>query len=186
MVCRIVTRTCIIYAHFAIVYKLHNYRKRIRWVHIAPRLYERTTQSFPSFARTFLYDAPKVSVFYPRTPVHTCSHLWCRHSVTFCTPCLHACPCCRKSMAPNCINRCVQYRVDEKVRPQSHSYNSVKSQPIFTIFFTRRFLGKFALKWLLKIPPLQMVEFLIKKVAILPSETLMPENKRLTITYKVV
>ena len=45
----------------------------------------------------------------------------------------------------------------------------------FTNFFTRRFPGKFAAKWLLKIPPL------LAYVATLPCETLMFGNKRLTI-----
>jgi len=31
-------------------------------------------------------------------------------------------------------------------------YNPVKSQPFFKLFFTRRFLGKFAVEWLLKNP----------------------------------
>jgi len=47
-------------------------------------------------------------------------------------------------------------------------------------FFTERFLGKFAVKWLLKIP--RHLAF----VATLLFETLMSENKRLTINYKVV
>jgi len=50
----------------------------------------------------------------------------------------------------------------------------------FTIFFAGRFLGKFAVSWLLKILPL------LAYVATLPCETLMSENKRLTINYKVV
>jgi len=49
----------------------------------------------------------------------------------------------------------------------------------FTIFFSGRFLGKFAIKWLLKIPPH------LAYVATLPHETVMSENKRLTINYKV-
>ena len=50
----------------------------------------------------------------------------------------------------------------------------------FTIFFTGRFLGKLAVKWLLTVLPL------LAYVATLPCETLMSENKRLTINYKVV
>jgi len=49
-------------------------------------------------------------------------------------------------------------------------------------FFSLRFVGKFTVKWLLKIPPL------IAYVAALPCETLglMSEKKRLTINYKVM
>jgi len=47
-------------------------------------------------------------------------------------------------------------------------------------FFTERFLGKFAVKWLLKIPRH------LAYVATLLFETLMSENKRLTINYKIV
>jgi len=52
----------------------------------------------------------------------------------------------------------------------------------FTNFFHEkiRFLGKFAAKWLLKILPL------FANVATLACETLMSENKRLRINYKVV
>jgi len=50
----------------------------------------------------------------------------------------------------------------------------------FSMFFTERFFGKFAVKWLLNIPPHRAY------VATLPCETLMSENKRLTIKYKVV
>jgi len=47
------------------------------------------------------------------------------------------------------------------------------------IFFTERFLGKFAVKWILKIPPH------LAYVATLPCETLMSEkNKPLTTNYK--
>ena len=46
--------------------------------------------------------------------------------------------------------------------------------------FTGRFLGRFAINWLLKIPPL------IAYVATLLCETLMSENKRLTINYEVM
>jgi len=48
----------------------------------------------------------------------------------------------------------------------------------FTHFFTERFLGKFAVNWLLKIPPL------LAYISTLPCKTLttlMSENKRLTI-----
>ena len=48
------------------------------------------------------------------------------------------------------------------------------------IFFTGRFLDKLAVKWLLTISPL------LAYVATLFCETLMSENKRLTIDYKVV
>jgi len=46
--------------------------------------------------------------------------------------------------------------------------------------FTRRFSGKFAVKSLLKIPPR------LAYVATLPCETLVSENKRLTINYSVM
>jgi len=39
----------------------------------------------------------------------------------------------------------------QKVRPQSHGYSYVKSQPVFKKN-TRRFVGKFAVKLLIKIP----------------------------------
>ena len=35
----------------------------------------------------------------------------------------------------------------------THGHNSVKSETIKEIFFTGRFLGKFVIKWILKIPP---------------------------------
>jgi len=38
------------------------------------------------------------------------------------------------------------------VGPQTHDHNSVKSEPIRNIF-TRRFLGKFVVKRIFKIPP---------------------------------
>ena len=41
----------------------------------------------------------------------------------------------------------------QKVRPQTHGYNSVKSQSTYKIVFAGRFFGKFAVKWLLTIPP---------------------------------
>ena len=50
----------------------------------------------------------------------------------------------------------------------------------FQNFVNSRFLGKFAVKWLLKIPPN------LAYVATLPCETLMSENKQLLINYKVV
>ena len=50
--------------------------------------------------------------------------------------------------------------------PQTHGRNFVKSEPI-KIFFTGRFLGKFVVKWILKIPPH------LAYVATLPRETLM-------------
>jgi len=65
-----------------------------------------------------------------------------------------------------------QYRLDiqgggKKAGPQSHDHNSVKSEPIFKFFFsTGRFLGNFAVKWILKIPPH------LPYVATLPCETL--------------
>ena len=50
----------------------------------------------------------------------------------------------------------------------------------FTIFFTARFLGTFAVNWLLQFPPL------LAYVATLPCETFVSENKQLTTKYKVV
>jgi len=50
----------------------------------------------------------------------------------------------------------------------------------FSFFFAGRFLGKFAVKWILKVP------LLLAYVATLPCETLTSENKRLAINYKVV
>ena len=50
----------------------------------------------------------------------------------------------------------------------------------FTNFFSGRFLRKFAVNWLLQ------TALLLAYVATLPCETLMSENKRLTINYKVV
>jgi len=40
-------------------------------------------------------------------------------------------------------------RVGQEKGPQTHDHNYVKSQPILG-FFTGRFLGKFAVKWILK------------------------------------
>jgi len=50
----------------------------------------------------------------------------------------------------------------------------------FSIFFTARFCRKFTVKWLLKVPPH------LAYVATLPCETLMSENKLLTINYDLV
>jgi len=54
----------------------------------------------------------------------------------------------------------------KKGRHHTHGDISVKSQPIFQIFFTGWFSSKFAVEWLLKIPPH------LAYVAILPCETL--------------
>ena len=43
----------------------------------------------------------------------------------------------------------VYYRVGQKIGPQTHGQNSVKSEAIKKIF-TERFLGKFVVKWILK------------------------------------
>jgi len=51
----------------------------------------------------------------------------------------------------------------------------------FTIFFTRRFLCKFAVNWLLKIPSILAYVATLYLV-----KTLMSENKRLTMNYEVV
>jgi len=53
-----------------------------------------------------------------------------------------------------------------KTGPQTHDHNSVKSSPIYKFFFTGRFLGKFAVKRVLKILPH------LAYVATLPCETL--------------
>jgi len=50
----------------------------------------------------------------------------------------------------------------------------------FTVFFTGRLLGKFLDNWLLEIPAF------LAYVATLPRETLMSEDKRLTINCKNV
>ena len=54
------------------------------------------------------------------------------------------------------------------MRPHTHGHNSAKSRAIFKKKnFTGRYLGKFAIKWLQKIPPH------LAYVATLPCETLM-------------
>jgi len=55
-------------------------------------------------------------------------------------------------------------RVGQKVGPQTRDHNSVKSESIFKKF-TGRYLGKFVVKWILKIPPHHAY------VATLPCET---------------
>ena len=50
--------------------------------------------------------------------------------------------------------------------PQTQDHNSVKSESIKEVFFARKFLGKFVVKWILKLPPL------LAYVATLPCETL--------------
>jgi len=67
------------------------------------------------------------------------------------------------------------YKVDQKVRPQTHGHNSVKSYRIFS-FFTERFFGKFTVKPIFKIPSH------LAYVATLPCETLLSGYKRLKIT----
>jgi len=46
--------------------------------------------------------------------------------------------------------------------------------------YTGKVAGKFAVKWLLRIPPRLVY------IATQPNETLMSENKRLSINYKVI
>jgi len=58
------------------------------------------------------------------------------------------------------------YRVCQKVGPQTHDHNSVKSEPIKKIF-TGKFFGKFVVNWTLKLSPH------LAQVATLPCETLM-------------
>jgi len=72
--------------------------------------------------------------------------------------------CRRWTRATRCLTRIVLYaevdsqlsviyRVDKKLRPQTRGHNSVKSEPIFKIFVTGRFPGKFSVKCsLLKVP----------------------------------
>jgi len=47
-------------------------------------------------------------------------------------------------------------------------------------FYTAKVAGKFAVKWLLKIPPR------LAYIATQPNSTLMSENRRLSINYKVI
>ena len=67
----------------------------------------------------------------------------------------------------------------KEVALQTH-YKFCQILTDFQFFFTERFLRKFAANSLLKIPTH------LANVATLPCETLMSENKRLTINYKVV
>ena len=41
----------------------------------------------------------------------------------------------------------------QKTGPQTHDHNSVSNLKRFTFFFTGRFRGKFAVKWILKVAP---------------------------------
>jgi len=58
------------------------------------------------------------------------------------------------------------YRVGQKTGPQTHD-NKLSTLNRFSKFFSGRFLGKFAVKWVSKIP------LRIAYVATLPCETLM-------------
>ena len=71
------------------------------------------------------------------------------------------------------------YSVGQQIRPQTRVHYFVKSKPIYN-FFAGRFPGQFIVKWVLKIPSH------LAYVATLLCETLMSENKRLTINYKVM
>ena len=64
-----------------------------------------------------------------------------------------------------------------KAGPLTRNHNSIKSSPILKKKFTGRFLRKFAVKWILKIPPH------LAYVATLPRETLMPSKQ--AINYKL-
>ena len=55
----------------------------------------------------------------------------------------------------------------QKVGTQTHDHNSVKSELIKKEFFTGKFLGKFVVKWILKLPSH------LAYVATVPCETLM-------------
>jgi len=135
---------------------------------------------------------PLFTANFPVTPLKTedCSAILCTKIYTYWAisrPCnvlsfrphrthrINAAYCCMRVV---CFLDCM-YRVGQKVRPETHGYNSVKYWPIFN-FFTGRFPGKFAVKPLLEIPPQ------LARVDTLPRETLASENKRLTIDYEVV
>ena len=60
---------------------------------------------------------------------------------------------------------------------QTHDHNSVKSQPIY-IFFIGKFHSKFAVKWILNIPPH------LAYVATLPCETLMPAKQAINDKFQ--
>jgi len=62
--------------------------------------------------------------------------------------------------------------VGQKTRPQTHE-NNCQILTDFKNFFTVRFLGKFAVKWILKISPH------LAYVATLPCETLMSAKQAL-------
>ena len=62
----------------------------------------------------------------------------------------------------------------QKTGPQTHDHNSVKSKPIYKFFFTGRFLSKFAVKWILNIPPH------LAYVATLPRETSMSAKQAIS------
>jgi len=64
---------------------------------------------------------------------------------------------------------------------QTRRCYSAISSPIYEFFFTGRFLAKFAVNWLLQIPP-----YLPYVACTLPCEMLMSKNKGLTINCKVV
>jgi len=68
----------------------------------------------------------------------------------------------------------------KKVRPQTRAIILWNLNGFTNKKFAGKFLSKFAVNWLLKIPPPRAY------VATLPCETLMSENKRLTTNYKVV
>ena len=68
----------------------------------------------------------------------------------------------------------------KKVESQTHGHNSVKSLPIKKTIFTGRFLGKFAVIWILTIPPH------LAYVATLPCETSTSAKQAIMINYKVV
>jgi len=63
------------------------------------------------------------------------------------------------------------------MRPQTHDHNSVNFWPIYNFFFIERSVGKLTVKWSLYIPSL------LAYVATLPCESLMSDNKWLTIKY---
>jgi len=56
------------------------------------------------------------------------------------------------------------------VGPQTLGHNSIKSDPIF-LKFSRKFLVKFVVRWISKLPPH------LAYVATLPCETLMPAKQ---------
>jgi len=80
-------------------------------------------------------------------------------------------------------NRLSQFTKQTAIKPEEERFLPscyIQGGPQKVRLQTRSFLSKFSVKSLLKIPPC------LAYVATLPCETLMSENKRLTINYRVV